>query len=448
MFALLLQVISAVLLRHRLGKTWLRRPGTLLVLTSALYLGLSPALMSIGSVGKWDAYRKGVQQPYVDEATLIMSAAMLAFTLAYLLTQPQRVMAVPQPADIGGAARALDWRLLALGCLPLAALTYAGRGYNGSLTTGAGAPVVSSLADGLFVIGVVLAAFALVLRHGSRWFLPALVTQSVLLAAAGERTPVIADAIVLGVLLASCGLRPPASQLRAAAALTLILVLALTGARARQGREVFSADSSLGTRVAALGGEVTSQATAQGPRPGLLAQAASRLDGTDFAGAVLQAEHQGRPALAAAGVGESLLIAVPSAAWPSKLARGLALNPTLAELDDFGLQQVNFLPGLTGLYTGFLPWPWQIALLAALGALCGHGERWLTRRCTPARMVLLAGAVTAALRFEQGLPGMLVSLRAAIAIAVIAWLAARLRRPRPEASIPGPQATASALSQG
>ena len=47
-----------------------------------------------------------------------------------------------------------------------------------------------------------------------------LVAQSVLLAAAGERTPVIIDAITLIVLLARAGLRPAFGQLAAALALT------------------------------------------------------------------------------------------------------------------------------------------------------------------------------------------------------------------------------------
>ena len=109
---------------------------------------------------------------------------------------------------------------------------------------------------------------------------------------------------------------------------------------------------------------------------------------------------------------------MPSSVWPSKLAHGNALNPTVLEINDFGLQQVNFLPTLPGLYIGFLSAPWLIAFLAFIGLLCGWGERWLYRRCTPARLVLLAGAVTAALWFEKGLPGMLTALRSAVAIAV------------------------------
>jgi hypothetical protein len=56
--------------------------------------------------------------------------------------------------------------------------------------------------------------------------------------------------------------------------------------------------------------------------------------------------------------------------------------------------------------------------MTLLGAVSGWAERWLLRECTPGRLVLLAGAVTAALRYEQGLPGMLLALRAALVIAM------------------------------
>ena len=132
----------------------------------------------------------------------------------------------------------------------------------------------------------------------------------------------------------------------------------------------------------------------------------------------------GTPRLSPAGVPESLLIIVPSALWPAKASAG-TLDPTLTELNDFGLQQVNFLPDLTGIYMGYLSPLWLIAFLAAFGTFLGRGERWLLRRCTPARLVLLAGSVAFALDFQEGLPGMLADLRtAAIAAAAVRALQA------------------------
>lgn len=427
--ALLLQLIAVLLLRVRLGKTWLQRPVTLLVLASVVYDGLSPTLMAFPSIGRWDIYRQGVHQSWINEATLIMSAGMLAFTLCYFLTHPERATAAPAPEDIRAAARVLDWRLLALACAPLAVLTYEGRGYNnGSKPIGAGAPLSSDLASTFLVTLVVLAAFSLILRRGAGWFLPVLAVQSLLLAAAGERTPVVVDAIALIVLLAHAGRRPARRQLGAAVGLTVLAVLAITGVRAEQGRAIYYRDSGLTARAVALGSGIAAAGTTSQGGPGLAAQAAVRLDGTDFAGAILQAEHLGQPRLSAGYVPESLLLAVPSAAWPSKLAHGDALNPPLLEADAFGLQQVNFLPGLAGLYAGFLTPAWLVIFLAVLGALAGRGERLLLRSRSPAALVMLAGAAIAALDYEEGLPGMLVNLRAAAVGAAVIMLAGFARR--------------------
>ena len=157
----------------------------------------------------------------------------------------------------------------------------------------------------------------------------------------------------------------------------------------------------------------------QGHRPSLLAQAAVRLDGTAFTAGSMQSVSFGQPRLSPIYVPESLLLAVPSSVWSSKLAHGSALNPAAQETGGFGLQQVDFLPTLPGLYAGFLSPLWLALFLAFFGLLCGRGEQWLFRRYTPPRLVLLAGAVTAALLYEAGLPAMLVQLRAAVAIAAV-----------------------------
>src|ERR1700733_149238 len=273
--ALVLQFVSVALLRLFLGKTWLRRPGTLLVLASVVYDGLSQVLLAFPSIGQWDIYHNGIQQSFIAKAGLIMSAGMLAFTVAYLLTCGPRREAPAAPEEAALAAKVLDWRILALACLPLAVLTYEGRGYaNGSLTTGAGAPLVTSFAGEFFTLLIVLAAFTFLLRHGTRWFVPVLITQSLLLAASGERSPVITDAIALVLLLCVSGSRPRRSHLHAAAALTLLAVLAITGFRAGQGRSVFYADSGLGARAEALSTGFSGQAAPD--TPGLLAQFAVR----------------------------------------------------------------------------------------------------------------------------------------------------------------------------
>src|SRR5579872_1023082 len=139
--ALVLQLVSLALLRLGLGKGWLRRPVTLLVLASVACDGLAPVLLSSGSVRQWDPGFTGLAPGYADEAALILAAGMLAFTAAYLAGCPARGAAPAAAGDGRQAARVLEWRVLALACVPLAALTYAGRGYNSATgITGAPAP--------------------------------------------------------------------------------------------------------------------------------------------------------------------------------------------------------------------------------------------------------------------------------------------------------------------
>lgn len=420
--ALVVQAAAIVLLRQRLGRRWLRHPVVLLVLTSAVYQGVSPLLLAVPSVGAWNIYRNGIQQSFTDSATLLMSVGLLALTAAYLLMRPERADVPPAGNDAATAARVLDWRVLTLACVPLAVLTYEGRGYNDAKAIDGATPLSTDLAATFFTVVVVLAAFALLLRHGGRWFLPVFLAQSLLLGAAGERTPIIIDAIALILLLARTGRRPTGHQLLAALGLTLLGILAITGVRSQQGRSLYYTDSGLSTRLTALGTGLSAGTSPSSAEPGLVAQAAVRLDGVDFAGAILQAEHFGQPRLGAVYIPESLLLTVPSAAWSSKLSHGNGLNPAILEIDDFGLQDTNFLPGLAGLYMGFLSPPWLVALLAVLGAVAGWAERWLLRTCTPARLVLLSGAVTAALWQEPGLPSMLLDLRAAVAVALVVKL--------------------------
>jgi hypothetical protein len=437
--ALLLQAAAVALLRHRLGQTWLRRPVVLLVLASVVYDGLSPLLLAIPSIQRWDIYRQGVQQSYVDQGVLVLATGMLALTFCYLLARPERVMAAAGPHDIRHSARILDWRLLAIACTPLAVLTYEGRGYNnGTVTTGAGAPLASSVASAFFVLLVVLAAFSFLLRRNRRPFLPVLAAQSLLLAAAGERTPILVAAIALVVLLAWSGMRPSARQLAGAAALTVAGVLAITGVRAEQGRALYYQDSGLGSRLSALAGGITSVGgTSATGGPGLVAQAATRLDGTDFAGAILQAEGMGVPRLDAAGVPESLLITVPGFLWPSKL--GHALNPVGAETSGFGLQPVNFLPGLAGVYLGYLSPAWVTVLLGLVGFLVGRAEALLLRSASPTRLVMLSGSVIAALDYERGIQGMLLDLRTAAMLGVAVKFAEVALARRRARQLPGPE---------
>ena len=358
-----------------------------------------------------------------------MSIAMLALTAMYLLTHPERTVTVERPGDTTIAAKSLDWRLLTVICIPLTAITAAGRGYNDGLASGQGTPLSTNLAITFFVVMVVVTSAAFLLRHGIRLFLPALILQSVLLAVAGERTPVIMDAIALILILIFAGIRVPIHQLMVAAGLTVLVILSISGVRVQQGRTLFYTDSGISTRVGALATGLPSAGKPLGGTDpsGLITQFATRISAVDYGGAILQAISAGQPRLSPAYVPESLLLIVPSFFWSTKLNHWAALNPAQLQINSFGLQDVNFIPGLPGLYIGFLSPLWLVTLFGLLGVGLGWFERWLLRERTPVRLVLLAGAVEAALSLEAGLPTMLAQMRSAVALALAVYALTALR---------------------
>jgi len=427
-FALVLQFASLALLRVFLGKRWLRRPATLLVIASVVYDGVIQVLLSFPSVAQWDYFRNGIASEYEGDAMLLLSAGMLAFTAGFLLTGRGR-QEPPSAESTAACAKVLDWRLLALACVPLLALTYAGRGYNGDAAPQAPGTVPSPTAAGtFFVIVVTLTAVSFLLRHGTRLMVTVLAAQSLILAAAGERIPVIGAAAALIICCARAGLRPSRRQVTAMLVLTVALTGVISMAKAGQARRLFEQDTGAAARASALGGALISPPAPAAGTPGFAGQAAWRLDGTVYTAGILQARASGHPLLPASAVPESLLLAVPRALWPGKPDTGNALDPYQAQITAFGLAPVNYMPGVAGLYAGYLAAPWLLAFLAFLGMAWGAAERWILTRVTPARLVLLAGSALAGVTYEAGLPALLGLLRPAAVIAVTAWLAGMLRR--------------------
>jgi hypothetical protein len=418
--ALVVQMSTVWLLRLGLGKGWLLRPVTVLVLASVVYDGVSQVLLAFPSVLAADQFRNGIMPGWAATANVLLSLAMLAFTVGFLLTGRQRGVAA-NPADVSAAARVLDWRLLAAVSLPLAVLTYAGRGYGAIPVAGAPpVPPSPSVASTFFVITVTLATVAFVLRHGR--LLPALAVQSLVLAAAGERLPIVAGVLIVMLVAGRAGVLPSRRQVLAGAVLGAAAVLAITGVRAHSGRGLFQTDTGFGARAAALTSGLT--APPQPGTPGLIAQTAARFDGVSYAAGILQSHASGQPLLGPGPAAESMLEVVPKALWPSKPETGNALNAYVDQIGVFGLQDINYLPGFPGLFAGCLSWPWLLAVMALLGAAWGWAERRVMARVTAARLVLLAGMVQTAAEFEGGAPAMLAVLRTGVMAAAIVWAAA------------------------
>ncbi len=430
--ALLIQVCAVALLRHRLGARWLRRPVTVLVITGCVYNGVSEVLLAVPSIREWDAYRLGTGQHYIDVATFIISVGLLAFVICYLVTKPGRT-AKSVPIDAAAAAaNIVDWRLYALMSLPLAMLTYEGRGYD---TASKQAGITTSVSSEFLLVLISLAAFGILVRYGIRWFVPIIIAQLTLLAATGERSALLIGVIPTLVLLAYAGLRPSRRQYTIIIGLGIIFILGITGFRAVSGRGIYQQNTSLSARVASLGSglyTLVHASNVNNTSPGLVAQVAVRLDGNSFSGDIMQSLDSGQMTLGAGPVWESPLVVLPSAIWPSKLTHA-GLNPVLLEYNYFGIQPgVGIwngpLPTFSGLYLGYLGPYGDIVFMALLGFLSGFGEIWVLRKFTAPRIAMLSASIQAALSYEAGLPAMLPALRTGLILALVVWLIGKVRR--------------------
>jgi hypothetical protein len=429
LMAFLIQIAAVVVLRHRLGSRWLQRPVTILVITACVYNGISEALLAIPSVRAWDLYRIGTKQYYIDVATLVISVGLLAFVACYLAIKPERMSTNVPVNGPEVAARIVDWRLFSLASIPMAVLTYEGRGYNSANSTTEPVGISGNVSSEFLIVLISLAAFGVLVQYGIRLFVPVIVAQVVLLAATGERAPLLIGLIATLVLLSHVGLRPSRRQVGMIIGLSVVTMLGITGYRAVSGRGIYQQDTSLSARVESIRSglyTLVHTSNADNTSPGLVAQFAGRLDGNVFAGDVIQSLDSGHVTLGAAPVWESALVVIPSAVWPSKLAHA-EINPMLPELNAFGIQPgigiwAGPIPTFSGLYIGDVGSYGDIAFMAFMGLLFGLGEIWLFRRFTAARIAMLAAAVQAALSYEAGLPAMLVALRTGIILAVAVWL--------------------------
>ena len=84
-------------------------------------------------------------------------------------------------------------------------------------------------------------------------------------------------------------MRPTRRQVTVTLVVTILVVAVIGVAKAGHGRRVFEQDTGLQTRMSALRDAVTSPPPPGGDTPGIVAQAATRLDGTSFTAGILQA---------------------------------------------------------------------------------------------------------------------------------------------------------------
>jgi hypothetical protein len=433
--ALVLQAAAVAAMRIVIGRGWALRPMGVFVLAATVYHGLSEILMAFPSVRQVSLSRFAVDQSDVDRAALALSVALLACVAGYLLRARRGRPPEASAEAIRALALAIDWRVCVAACLPLVIATANGNGYNsGHPLDFAQETLTTSLAAQFFTLLVVLASLGFTVRYGGRFFLPVLLTQSLVIATAGQRMEIFTCAATLTAVLIRLGIRPSRRAVTAVLSVVGLLLLGITSVRASSGRGFFYTDNGFVARVEGIAGGISSLPVNV---VDLVAQAANRFDSNVFAGQVERGLQEGRPPMGPLAILQSFLVAVPSAIYHDKLT-GSPLNLEARADQYFDTVPIDYVPGYLGLYLGPLGNSGLVLFMFVFGALYAILERWTLARVTPARAVLLVTLVLSAFFYERALDALLINLRgAAVVIAAVYLLGKwRLRRQRAQSAAP------------
>ena len=430
--AVIIQVAAAVILRLRLGRSWLAHPFTLLIVMAIIYHGLSALLLAIPDIDEGNIYRGFISPTALDDAALLAAAAILAGVVGYLVTRPR---SLPSANDHERAlvVRVLNWRWTLILCVPLVLASVSGQGkFAGKPLDASQDSWLTLMAVQFLMVLLVVTSFSIVTERGSAWFLPALTLQTAALALAGQRLELLAAAAMLWVLLRRVEKQPPTRQLVGGLAVASLLVLGIPSTRADVGRQLFYTNTSAADRLSSMGeamiqglsGSSGSPSSAADPTHGsLLSQFANRIDSNSFLGAVQDSFAAGADRLNVSMIPTSLTRAIPSIFLPGKLDGPVETrDPETAAIVYLGIPARDYLPGVFGLYlpnTGVVGLP---VFAMTFGLIFGFAERFSLARVTPSRLVLLALLVQGAMFYEAGLPVFMVILRGALPLIIFVKL--------------------------
>jgi hypothetical protein len=419
---LALQGMAVTIVHVTVRGRWLSHAGAIFLAMSVVFHGLTEVIQLI--LPGYNNYRRLINQHDLDRWMILVSTAILIYAGTYAIVMRYLGRGEPiTPADLTGIK---TWWLLAL-TVPVLVSMMAGRSET-KLESGGAEYFVGGLTTQFLMILVSLAGAQLILRWGSRWLLPVLGGQVLLISLSGQRNLIIMTCVVTVFVAALCGVRPSRPQLLTACACGLVVVFGISAARSTAGRESFDPGQGSATRLTAVATGVQALGTAEG-WDSVRQDTVYRFDGNILGTLVDARLAAGAAPIGLATVRNSLDAAVPSFVDPRKTDRPVdELSEKAYIVDHLGLYyfyQMDFLPGWFGPLAAY-GGPWILLILAALLGLLTSGiDILVRRRPSGPKVILAAGFVLSFVQYERGLPNLVLVLRGALVIAVIAWLVAR-----------------------
>ena len=405
---LLLQIMALAVLWAKLGPSWYRHFGAIFIVMAVLYHGVGGVLTAFFPAQ--NPYRSLFMPKYFTQFVLLVSVAILIFTIAYVCAVGPRPGPLVPPDDVGAnfTKRIFDYRILLIVTAPLLILTLNGQGYgpNGVKNPGAGVGTALGLTQQFFVLGVVLSGFAFLMRFGQRWMFSVLMIQSIILSLAGQRFVIFLGALMLVFTLRRFSVKISRRHVAFAIITLSLFAWAITAARGVEGR--FESNSGASARLTYLTVGFThlfSPTTSDEIEYTL----GYRLDGDSYGGMSLQALQNGSTPVGLRPLINDVLLAIPSFLNPHKDQTNSAdRSEKLYVEENLPIPELQTSPGV---YTDILPTQLGglVGILGPLGILCaalalGLGFAMLDRRLRyglgPGRTLVSLGMLYCVLDYE------------------------------------------------
>lgn len=379
LLGLSLQLLALALMHAAIRGRWLKNLGALLLLAAFLYQGVTEVVQWL--VPNRNPYRRLVTQEQIDAWVILVSCAMLAYTIAYVIAarRSNRLDAEPCAEAVNGLRL---WWLLPL-TLPLIIATIQGRGALGPGGLGSVAVrdnyVLGGIALQFLVYLVAVSGVVAIVHRGPKAVLPVLISQALVMSLSGARSLIVVGAV------------------------TAVLLVGISASRAVSGRESFGANAGFTKRLTALMDGFAAIPTVEG-RQAITNDFVYRFDGNTFGALVLNSLDQGAEPVGLTTARNNVFLAIPSFLNPNKLDTSLATRNEEFYFDaHFGLPYpTDYLPGVFGTLIGYFGRAGLFLLSALLGMAFAAVDIVIFKKCTPARLLLGLGVLSCVLLYETG----------------------------------------------